>query len=158
MASKPKAFMVRTGVVQQTNRWVSCAHEFQVNMYKFWGFIICDVCDFLFNCKNCFSDSSEVYNQKGKFLPSSSFCFPWCFLSSLLFRFFPYLLGFQHTDGEQEEPGDDCISSSLRAEDAGLCFDLLEGPRCRDVNGRKLSRNSNVCLFQVLVVSKYWAP
>ena len=89
MASKPKAFMVRTGVVQQTNRWVSCAHEFQVNMYKFWGFIICDVCDFLFNCKNCFSDSSEVYNQKGKFLPSSSFCFPWCFLSSLLFRFFP---------------------------------------------------------------------
>lgn len=72
MASKPKAFMVRTGVVQQTNRWVSCAREYQVNMYKFWGFIICDVCDFLFNCKNCFSDSSEVYNQKGKFLSSSS--------------------------------------------------------------------------------------
>ena len=69
-----------------------------------------------------------------------------------------HLLGFQYTDGEQEEPRDGCTSSSLRTEDADLCFDPLEGPRYRDVNGRKLSRNSNVCLFQVLVVSKYWAP
>lgn len=59
--------MVRTGVVPADSQMgVCCAHEYQVNMYKFWGFIICDVCDF--NCTNCFSDSSEVYNQEGKFL------------------------------------------------------------------------------------------
>ena len=104
-----------------------------------------------------------VTGQRSDFHPKPAFCSAhestyWYWTNLTRMDFCRHLLGFQHTDGEQEEPGDDCISSSLRAEDAGLCFDLLEGPRCRDVNGRKLSRNSNVCLFQVLVVSKYWAP
>lgn len=48
MGSKPKAFMVRTGVVPTDSQMgVCCAHEYQVNMYKFWGFIICDVCDLI---------------------------------------------------------------------------------------------------------------
>ena len=106
---------------------------------------------------------TTVTGQRSDFHPKPAFCSAhestyWYWTNLTRMDFCRHLLGFQHTDGEQEEPGDDCISSSLRAEDAGLCFDLLEGPRCRDVNGRKLSRNSNVCLFQVLVVSNYWAP
>lgn len=96
-----------------------------------------------------------VTGQRSDFHLKPSFCSAyestsWYGTSLARMDFCRHLLGFQHTGGEQEEPRDDGTSSSLCAEGADLWLDLLEGPRCRDGNGKRLSRNSDVCRFQGL--------
>ena len=98
-----------------------------------------------------------VTGQRSDFHPKPSFCSAyestsWYRTNLTRMDFCRHLLGFQHTGGEEEEPRDDCISGSLRAEDADLCFDLLEGPRCGDGNGRGWAGT------QMCVGSKDWAP